>query len=88
MLENGTPVVIVGPEGWDGQERDYKINGRTYHINDLMREYIGQKTRIVVGSDQRDDWYTVEDNNWWWHETWLKFDNVNIDDNELEEMLL
>ncbi len=86
MLEKGTSVVIVGPDGWDGQDHDYIINGRTYHINTLMREYIGQKTRIL--SEQTfDTWYPVENNPWWWHETWLKFDEINIDDNELEEML-
>ena len=87
MLEKGTPVEIVGPNGWDGQDRDYEINGRKCHINSLMRKYIGQETRIVENDPQDDPWYTVEDNVWWWHETWLKFDNVNINDNELEEML-
>lgn len=88
MLEKGTPIVIVGPKDWDGQDHDYIINGRTYHINTLMREYIGQKTRIVRYDLPDDLWYAVEDNVWWWHETWLKFDKINIDDNELEEMLL
>jgi len=88
MLEKGTPVVIVGPEGWDGQDRDYEINGEIYHINNIMKDYLGQKTRILAGNDQLDDWYSVESNYWWWHENWLKYDKINIDDNELEEMLL
>lgn len=88
MLEKGTPVVIVGPEGWDGLDHDYNINGHEYHINFLMRDYIGQKTR-TLSEQPFDPWYSVEDNPWWWHESWLKYyDKINIDDNELEEMLL
>lgn len=88
MLEIGTPVEIVGPEGWDGLDHDYHINGNQYHINARMREYIGQKTRIERNFPPDHPWYCVEDNKWWWHETWLKFDKINIDDKELEEMLL